>query len=126
MDATVRESTSLIAASKVKGTSVYNPAGESLGSIEDIMVNKRSGHVAYAIMSFGGFLGIGNDYHPLPWSVLNYDTAKGGYVVSLNRSQLEKAPAYKVGTNPAWGDETYEAGIHRYYGVSPYWGDTWS
>src|ERR1700742_3604284 len=111
MDGTVKENGSLISASKGKGTTVYNLAGESLGSIDDIMVDKRSGHVAYAIMSFGGFLGIGNDYHPLPWSVLNYDTQKGGYVVNLNRSQLEKAPTYKAGTNPAWGDETYESGI---------------
>ena len=75
-------------------------------------------------MSFGGFLGIGKDYHPLPWAVLKYDTAKGGYVVNLDRAQLEKAP-YKVGTSPAWGDENYETRIHRYCGVSPYWGDTW-
>jgi hypothetical protein len=125
MDENVKESTSLISASKVKGTAVYNLKGESLGSIDDIMLDKRSGHVAYAIMSFGGFLGIGNDYHPLPWTVLNYDTARGGYVVDLDRSKLEKAPTYKAGAEPAWGDETYEADIHRYYGVSPYWGDYW-
>jgi hypothetical protein len=62
----------------VQGTWVYNAAGENLGSIHDVMIDKKSGNVAYAIMSFGGFLGIGNDYHPLPWSVLRYDTALGG------------------------------------------------
>ena len=67
MDA-IRETSSLIAADKVQGTWVYNAAGENLGSIYDLMIDKKSGNVAYAIMSFGGFLGIGNDYHPLPWT----------------------------------------------------------
>jgi sporulation protein YlmC with PRC-barrel domain len=61
-----QETTALIAASNVQGTAVYNAEGESLGSIHDLMIDKISGHVAYAIMSFGGFLGIGNSYHPLP------------------------------------------------------------
>ena len=72
-------------------------------------------------MSFGGFLGIGNQYHPLPWSVLKYDTRLGGYVVHLDKSRLERAPAYDVGTEPAWGDREYETRIHDYYGVGPYW-----
>src|ERR1700733_949804 len=66
----------LIAASKVNGTSVYNRAGEKLGSIYDVMLDKRSGKAEYAVMSFGGFLGIGDTYHPLPWTVLNYDPAQ--------------------------------------------------
>ena len=88
-----QETTALIAASKVQGTEVYNSAGESLGSIHDVMIDKISGNVAYAIMSFGGFLGIGNSYHPLPWSLLQYDTGKGGYVVNLDKDQLEGAPS---------------------------------
>ena len=72
------ETGSLIAASKVNGTHVYNGQGESLGSIYDVMIDKRSGKVAYAVMSFGGFLGMGEDYHPLPWSVLTYDTESRG------------------------------------------------
>ncbi len=66
---------SLIAASKVNGTTVYNTAGEKLGSVYDVMIDKRSGKAAYAIMSFGGFLGIGDSYHPLPWQSLTYDEA---------------------------------------------------
>jgi PRC-barrel domain len=121
MDA-VRETSSLIAADKVQGTSVYNAAGEELGSIHDLMIDKKSGNVAYAIMSFGGFLGIGNDYHPLPWSVLRYDTRLSGYVVNLDRAQLEGAPSYAEGAEPEWGDREYERKIHDYYGVGPYWG----
>lgn len=122
---TVQETGALIAADKVQGTAVYNTAGESLGSIQDVMIDKKSGNVAYAIMSFGGFLGIGNKYHPLPWSMLKYDTSKGGYVVNLSRSVLEKAPNYAAGSPPAWGNREYETSIHDYYGVSPYWGSMW-
>ncbi len=121
MDA-VQETGNLIAASKVQGTDVYNSAGESLGAIHDVMIDKTSGHVAYAILSFGGFLGIGDKYHPLPWSLLRYDTEMAGYVVNLDKSQLEGAPAYDTDDEPNWGDRTYEGKIHDYYGVGPYWG----
>jgi hypothetical protein len=69
------ETSALISANKVEGTTVKNAAGEKLGSIEEIMIDKRSGKVAYAVMSFGGFLGIGDRHHPLPWGVLKYDTS---------------------------------------------------
>src|SRR6185436_14493076 len=88
------ESGNLIAASKVNGTHVYNSQGESLGSIYDVMIDKQSGKVAYAVMAFGGFLGLGADYHPLPWSVLTYDTRQRGYVVDLDKETLEGAPRY--------------------------------
>ena len=117
----VQETGSLIASDKVQGTEVYNTAGDNLGAIYDIMIDKPSGKVAYAIMSFGGFLGIGNQYHPLPWSILHYDTSKGGYVVNLDKRQLEGAPVYDAGQEPAWGDRAYENAIHDYYGVGPYW-----
>ena len=84
----------LIAASKVNGTNVYNRAGEKLGSVYDVMLDKRSGKADYAIMSFGGFLGIGDSDHPLPWDQLTYDINMGGYVVNLDRARLEGAPSY--------------------------------
>jgi len=74
---------SLIAAEKVEGTSVYNLQGEKLGTVDDIMIDKVSGKAIYALMSFGGFLGMGEKYHPLPWSTLKYDERKGGYIVNL-------------------------------------------
>ena len=118
----VQESDRLIASDKVQGTNVYNTAGDNLGTIHDIVIDKPSGVVAYAIMSFGGFLGIGNQYHPLPWSILRYDVDRGGYVANLDKRQLEGAPAYDVGTEPRWEDRAYEERIHDYYGVGPYWG----
>jgi hypothetical protein len=117
----VDETGTLIGADKVAGTSVYNAEGETLGSIHDIMIDKHSGRVAYAVMSFGGFLGLGSDYHPLPWSALTYDPERGGYVVHLTREQLEGGPRYGKEEEPHWGDRDYEKRVHDYYGIGPYW-----
>jgi len=74
---TLDEDARVISASKVTGTNVYNTDGVLLGEIHDVMLDKRTGKIAYAIMSFGGFLGIGEQYHPLPWATLKYDTRQG-------------------------------------------------
>jgi sporulation protein YlmC with PRC-barrel domain len=116
---------SLIEASKVQGTAVYNPHGERLGSIDDVVIDKRSGLSVYAVMSFGGFLGLGSDYYPIPWSKLSYDRNLGGYVVDIEPRVLEGAPAYAAGATPRWGDRAYEEDLHSYYGAPPYWGDAW-
>ena len=116
------ETVSLISASKVTGTEVYNTQGDHLGEINDVMLDKRSGKIGYAVMSFGGFLGIGERYHPLPWATLKYDTRQGGYVVGLTKEQLEGAPTYAANETPAWGDRAFETRIHDYYRVQPYWG----
>ena len=107
----------LIAASKVNGTTVYNRAGEKLGSVYDVMVDKRSGKAEYAIMSFGGFLGIGDSYHPLPWQSLTYDEVQGGYVVDLDRSRLEGAPSYTARDADRWSDPAYGRQVNDYYGI---------
>ncbi len=126
MDTPDNARSNLIEASKVQGTFVYNPHGEKLGVVDDVMINKRSGQAVYAIMSFGGFLGMGSDYHPIPWAKLIYDKNFGGYVVDVEPHVLEGAPAYAAGSAPRWGDQSYEEDIHRYYGALPYWGDTWA
>ena len=112
----------LIAGDNVAGTSVYDTAGEKLGSVEDVMIDKRSGKIAYAVLSFGGFLGIGDSYHPLPWQKLTYDTGLGGYRVALDRRVLEDAPQYARDEDVAWGDEAWNRKVHDYYKVEPYWG----
>ena len=119
VDTGLNETNSLIASDRVEGTAVYNQQGERLGTIKNFMVNKRNGHAAYAVMSFGGFLGMGESYHPLPWEVLNYDNTLGGYVVNLTRDQMEGGPAYVDEERPDWGDPTYGRHVHDYYGV-PY------
>ena len=89
-----RETTSLIGSDKVDGTAVYGADRLKIGSIERVMIDKMSGKVAFAVLSFGGFLGMGEDFYPLPWSTLNYDTNLGGYRVDLTKEQLDKAPKY--------------------------------
>ena len=114
------ETRDLIASNKVEGTAVYNQQGEKLGSIYNFMVDKRSGQVEYAVLSFGGLFGMGSDYYPLPWAVLAYDTDQGGYVVNLDKSMLEKAPRYAADREPAF-DQTYGREVYGYYGVNyPY------
>ncbi len=105
---------SLISAGRVNGTSVYGRSGERLGSVHDLIIDKVTGRVAYAIMSFGGFLGMGEHYHPLPWESLSYDTALGGYAVDVTREQLEGAPSHRHDETP-WVDPAYERLITEYY-----------
>lgn len=111
------ETRELIASDKVEGTAVYNRSGERLGTVHNFMVDKRSGQVSYAVMSFGGFLGIGESYHPLPWRVLTYDTTLGGYVVDLTRERLQGAPSYTSAAVPDWADRSYGRRLDDYYGV---------
>jgi sporulation protein YlmC with PRC-barrel domain len=111
---------SLIAAEKVKGTSVYNPDGETLGTIDDVLIDKVSGKAIYAVMSFGGFLGIGEKYHPLPWSTLHYDVSKGGYLVNLDKQKLEGAPTFGMNEDFKWSPD-YGRQVDEYYGAPSYW-----
>lgn len=106
----------VISSSKVEGTNVYNATGEKLGSIDDLVIDKRSGLVRYAALEFGGFLGMGTDRYPVPWPMLKYDTSKDGYVVPLSAGQLEKAPRYSRDEEPAYTDE-YGRTVYDYYGV---------
>ena len=110
----------LISAGKVQGTAVYNLEGDRLGHVEDVMLHKLSGQVAFAVMSFGGFLGLGEKYTPLPWSVLTYDTRRGGYVVPLAKEQLQRAPSYDreelTNEDNGWGQR-----VNDYYQVTPSW-----
>ena len=112
------ETNRLISSQKVNGTAVYNDQGENLGTVDHLMIDKFSGHVAYAVMSFGGFLGIGADYHPLPWDALDYDVNLGGYRVDVNRTQLEAAPRYTANTEPNWSDRAYTDRLDQHWGVS--------
>jgi len=105
----------VISSDRVEGTDVYNPAGDKLGSIDHLVIDKRSGQVRYAVLEFGGFLGMGTDRYPLPWSVLKYDTAQDGYVVPLDKAKLEKAPRYASDTRPEY-DADYGREVYGYYG----------
>ncbi len=106
----------LISADKVQGTAVYGEDGEKIGHVDQIMINKQSGKVAYAVMSFGGFLGIGERYHPLPWDVLTYDTSLDGYRVNLTRDRLEGGPSY--GRDEDYDYQARGREIDDWYGTS--------
>nr|WP_306269489.1 PRC-barrel domain-containing protein [Pararhizobium sp. IMCC3301] len=108
-----------IPASKVRGTKVYNLQDEHLGEIDDIVLSKYSGEAQFAIMSFGGFLGIGEEYHPVPWKSLKYDIDKGGYRVDIDRERLEDAPRYGVNREPDWNDTAYGGRLTDYWGIPP-------
>jgi len=115
-----RETTSLIGSDKVDGTAVYGADQEKIGSIERVMIDKISGKVAYAVLSFGGFMGMGEDYYPVPWSMLNYDTNLGGYCVNLTKHQLNNAPKYSESRGWTW-DRKNDQRVYDYYKARPYW-----
>jgi hypothetical protein len=116
-----RETASLIGSDKVEGTGVYRSNGDKIGHIERVMIDKRSGKVAYAVMAFGGFLGLGEDYYPVPWSLLTYNERLGGYEVNIGDDQLRGAPKYSESQGWDWTDREREQRIYDYYGVTPYW-----
>lgn len=120
MTVEARETTSLIGSDKVEGTAVYGRDEEKIGSVERVMIDKLSGKVAYAVLSYGGFLGIGDDHYPTPWSSLKYDTRLGGYVVGITADQLKGAPSYHGESDWSWSREN-DRRVYDYYQVAPYW-----
>jgi sporulation protein YlmC with PRC-barrel domain len=117
----------LVLSSRVIGTPVYNREGERLGHVDDLSLEKVSGRAKYAIISFGGFLGLGERFHPVPWSLLDYDVKRDGFVVPLDKSALEGAPHYDPAEIRELGGpkhRTYGDTIFNYYGpygTGPYW-----
>ena len=105
----------LIIAERVNGTAVYLRNGEKVGRVEDLAIHKQNGKIEYAILSFGGFLGIGERFHAVPWDLLTYDEDKGGYVVPLDKDQLEKAPNFDAAELSGWTDATSRPGLYGYY-----------
>ncbi len=116
-----RETARLIASDKVEGTPVRRSDGEKLGTIKRVMIDKRSGKVAYAVMTFGGFLGIGDEYRALPWSMLRYNENLDAYELNVTEDQLRHAPALASGWDTGAIGRDWERNVHDYYRASPYW-----
>jgi sporulation protein YlmC with PRC-barrel domain len=110
------ETSSLIASDMVEGTSVFNKDGEKIGHILNFMVNKHSGQVEYAVMSFGGFLGMGEDHYPLPWRKLKYVVARHGFVIDISKEKLARAPKHERENLPIY-DPAYGMMVNGYYGI---------
>lgn len=108
----------LVSSSDVTGTAVYSPHGDHVGDIDHVMIDKQSGRIGYAVMGFGGFLGIGADHVPVPWSKLRYDTRQGGYVTDITREQLEGLPERD---NNWYGSREAEQRYHGHFGAPYYW-----
>jgi PRC-barrel domain len=112
-----REFGNLIGSDKVEGTAVFGPDDSKIGSIERVMIDKVSGRVSYAVLGFGGFMGLGNDHYPLPWQSLKYDTRLGGYRTGVTEDQLRGAPRYRNEADWNWSDIAATRSLNDYYGV---------
>lgn len=117
---TYSETHNLIGSDKVEGTKVYRSNGDKIGSIERVMLEKTSGKVAYAVMSFGGFLGLGHDHYPIPWSRLTYNPRLVGYELNVSDEELKNAPKFQTGQEWEWDPDKGRM-IYDYYGIPPYW-----
>lgn len=111
----------LISSQRVEGTKVFRSNGDKIGQIEHIMIDKESGKVAYAVMSYGGFLGMGYDHYPLPWPMLHYNETFGGYEVDIAEEQLDAAPKFMPHESWNWSDRAREQMVHDFWRVPPYW-----
>jgi hypothetical protein len=112
----------MIASDKVEGTSVYDPRGNSLGSIKRLIIEKASGRTGYAVMTFGGFLGMGADEFAIPWGKLKYDVSLGGYRVDITEAQLKGSPSFSRNSDYNWSDRNRDKELYDYWNVPPYWG----
>ncbi|MEZ5361933.1 MAG: PRC-barrel domain-containing protein [Bryobacterales bacterium] len=110
-----------LSATTINGDKVVNPKGEDLGKIEDLMVDLGSGRVSYAVLSFGGFLGIGDKLFALPWPSLQLDSDNQRFILDISKERLEKAPGFDKDHWPNMADRTWGAEVHEYYGHKPYW-----
>ena len=108
-----------ISSEDVEGTDVYDKNGNSIGEVDHLMIDKFSGKVVYAVVSFGGFLGLGHSHFPLPWAKFSYDTKLGGFRTDVTEKQLRDAPEF---SDDSWESRDWEKTVHSYYDVPPYWG----
>jgi sporulation protein YlmC with PRC-barrel domain len=114
--------TAAILASKVKGTAVYNSAGEQIGTVEDIVLDKLSNNIMFVVLGSGGVLGLGEKYRPIPWSILDFDQSRNGYVVPMDKMSMQKAPAYRMeDLTKDDGEHAIRAETYSYYNAPQYW-----
>ena len=114
-------SNSPVKASSVIGTNVVNRLGDNLGDIKEVVIDPRTGRVAYAVVSFGGFLSMGEKLFAIPFSSLEYSVSKGEYVLNISKERLEAAPGFDPDNWPSMADETWHRSVYKYYERPPYW-----
>lgn len=110
----------LMGAETLVGNDVFNKDGDSLGDIKEIMLDMRTGRIGYAVLSFGGFFGMGEKLFAVPWTALSLDTEYKRFVLDVDKDRLKSAPGFDKKIWPDMADETWSQGIHSYYGTTPY------
>jgi PRC-barrel domain len=118
VDEMARTDMTMISSDNVQGTEVYGANNDAIGQIDHLMIDKPSGKVTYAVMSFGGFMGMGNSHYPVPWGALRYDQELGGFRTNVTEAQLVDAPAF---SDASWTDRAWESRTYNHYGVPAYW-----
>ena len=116
--ATIHPNHQLISSEDVEGTNVYDNKVSKIGEVDHLMIDKVSGRVSYAVMSFGGFIGLGHSHYPIPWGALKYDTKLNGYVTGITQQQLKDAPAF---SDDSYSSRNWETQTYAHYNVAPYW-----
>ena len=116
--ATAHPNKQLISSEDVHGTEVYGADRKHIGEVDHLMIDKESGRVAYVVISFGGFMGLGHSHYPIPWGALTYDTQLGGFRTNITEQQLKDAPAF---SDDSWSDRSWEKQTYDHYKVQPYW-----
>ena len=107
-----------VSSNDIDGTEVYGADGNHIGEVDHMIIDKVSGRVAYVIIAFGGFLGLGDSHYPIPWAALHYDTSLGGFRTNITEQQLKDAPQF---SDDSWQDREWETRTHRHYGTPGYW-----
>jgi sporulation protein YlmC with PRC-barrel domain len=113
----------VLSSSSICKDQVKNAAGEELGKIEDLMIDLNSGRIAYAVLSFGGFLKMGAKLFAIPWEALQLDAAKKEFTLLVDKSRLEAAPGFDKENWPKMSDPAFGSTIYSHYGIKPYWED---
>lgn len=111
----------VLTASTLKGDSVRNSTGEDLGKVDEIMIDIPTGRVAYAVLSFGGFMRMGNKLFAVPWDALKVDEDQKCFILDVEKSRLENAPGFDKDNWPDMADRAWGSQIYSYYGRTPYW-----
>ncbi len=114
-------SNSPVKASTIIGTSVVNSKGDSLGDIKEVVIDPVTGKVAYSVVSFGGFLSMGEKLFAIPFSAFQYDAAENEYVLDVSKERLQAAPGFDSDKWPSMADEQWNRDVYKYYERSPYW-----
>lgn len=114
-------SNSPLKASSFIGTDVVNPQGDNLGDIKEVVIDPNTGKVAYAVVSFGGFLSMGEKLFAIPYSALDYDAEANKYVLDVSKERLEAAPGFDPDNWPTMSDEKWNRDVYKYYERAPYW-----